>query len=515
MAQGLCRRWLAEHDPPSTSRSAHGVVTPHIDAVLAARLPAPQRDLIMSELLEALWTVRPLEPRVSLRVLHATSAHHLPRTRCALHRRLCAPPPDAAPPTRRMWNALLQSHAQARDWTLFDEAMRLSEAAHAINGADIYHYALLRLQYMRRPHDDIFQDVHAILKNMQDSGIKLNDATLARLLRALAVPVREARRHHARPASLERTTAPLLRIVQVLYEWLSDPSVSVRGTGAPYRESLAVIFELQLLICRVQHEALRHEARVAHEPCAPFPAASAVAPLAAELERMSPMLRSDNGCSESVCVDLAATGGDLVRAVALLDRWIAASTSPEHRRAQRRALVLVFSQACADARPRRLDMMLRVLELASNPVLWHGTERGSSPSTTLVRLWTRFIGAWTHSVGVRRGKHARRMMQTSALGWPLMDRALRALTRVSGQVPASRWSSLYHHPERCRALVSAATATTETTALQRLAKVHACFQALRVPPRTWRYAAAAEHAAAAVRAERLAAPEVPHSTLLS
>ncbi|WFD20328.1 hypothetical protein MCAP1_002572 [Malassezia caprae] len=446
--------------------------------VLHVPIGAPQRDMLLTALLRGIWAApHNLAGGTYARLLRRMRGVPLPHTRRAMHGHVCAGHlPDPA-----VWQALLRLHAQAHDWARMDEILRLGMEGGMLNAADEYHYTLLRLQHdPSAPHPHNSMDV--LLQHMQQSGLRLNDAMLVRLLHALVAPVRRAAAAHVSTERMAQKVAPVQRLVDAFFVWLCHHDALPL---AAFRRSLAHMLELELELLAAQHQAVMSEARRVHRPCSPFPPRTSLQKVQAKLALVSDTLRGDDGLLERVQIALDATSGRSREATAKLQAWIARDASDSARELQRRALVHIFSQACRHARPRRLVPMLHVLAAGTSADLWcpPAARTAAPPAATLVRLWTRFVGAWTHLIGVRRGRRTRERVAQTAMGWPLVARTLDLLTRTASQVPAA-WAPVWDHPERCRALV---TAARHAPSLSRaIARVDECLRTMQVPGRIHR-----------------------------
>jgi len=446
--------------------------------MLHVPIGAPQRDMLLTALLRGIWAVpHNLAPGTYVRLLRRMRGGTLPHTRRAMHGHVCAGHlPDPA-----VWQALLRLHAQAHDWARMDEMLRLGIESSMLSAADEYHYTLLRLQHdPSAPHPHNSMDV--LLQHMQQSGLRLNDAMLVRLLHALVVPVRRAAAAHVDTERMAQKVAPVQRLVDAFFVWLCHHDALPL---AAFRRSLAHMLELELELLSAQHQAVMSEARRAHRPCSPFPSRANLQKMRAKLALVSDTLRGDDGLLDRVQISMDATSGRSREATAKLQAWIARDASDNAREMQRRALVHIFSQACRHARPRRLVPMLHVLAAGASADLWRPptARAAAAPAVTLVRLWTRFVGAWTHLIGVRRGRRMRVRVAQTPMGWPLLARALDLLTRTASQVPAT-WAPVWDHPERCRALVTAAKHSPNPP--RAIARVDECLHTMQVPGRIQR-----------------------------
>ncbi|WFD28038.1 hypothetical protein MNAN1_003046 [Malassezia nana] len=452
------------------------------DALLRSLLRIPmeaiQCDRLVAALLEKLWaTSSPVALDTYQRLLRRLRAGILPYTLHLMHAHVCAGH-IAAP---AVWHALLRLYAQTRDWTRMDEMLQRGRQSGILNAADEYHYTLLRLQSdPGAPHPHNSMDV--LLKHMQQSGLRLNDAMLVRLLRALAAPVRHASLAHVGVERMAQRVAPVQSLVDAFFVWLCHHDTLPLTA---FRRSLAHLLELELQLLDAQHAAVMVEARRAHRPCSPFPPRTSLQKVRAKLAMVSDTLRGSDGLLKSVEIALHATSGQCREAAAQLQAWIARDASDGARARQRRALVHTFSQACRHARTRRLVPMLHVLAVGAEADLWRAPQSPSpsatQPATTLVRLWTRFVGAWTHLIGVRRGRRARIRIAQTPMGWSLLVRALHLLARTAEKVPAT-WAPVWSHPERCRALSMAAHHAPESLSCA-LERIHKCLRTMQVPDR--------------------------------
>ena len=482
-AQRVCAEVLEE--PETSAAAGAGWQDTLRRCALHVPIGAPQRDVLLTALLEGIWAApHPIGPGTYTRLLRRMRADPMPHTRRAMHGHVCAGHlPDTA-----VWQALLRLHAHAHDWARMDEMLRLGIESSILSAADGYHYTLLRLQHdPSAPHPRNSMDV--LLQHMQQSGVRLNDAMLVRLLHALAAPVRRAAAAHVGTERMAQKVAPVQRLVDAFFVWLCHHDALPL---AAFRRSLAHMLELELQLLAAQHQAVMSEARRAHRPCSPFPSRASLQKMRAKLALVSDTLGGDDGLLERVQIAMDATSGRSREAAAKLQAWIARDASDSARELQRRTLVLIFSQACRHARARRLAPMLDVLAAGVDADLWRAptTRTTGPPAATLVRLWTRFVGAWTHMIGVRRGRRTRARVAQAPMGWPLLARALDLLTRTAPHVPAT-WARVWDHPERCRAL---ATAVRHAPSPPRaVARVDECLRTLQVPariPRTFHQAVA-------------------------
>lgn len=499
-AREACEHWLTQASSAS-SVAQETLATPYhvlLRSILQARMGTTQRDILLSELLHVLWDEpHPLAftPQAYTRILRAAHAKHLPRTRRSIHRHLCSAfASDTSQPslsTIRMWRTLLRAHAQAHDWDLLDEALRTSAAAQATSLVDMYRYLLLRLQHA--PHSrDSHTEVNAILVQMRRSGTKLDDATLARLLHALAAPVRYALASHASSAELAMIIAPVQRMLDAFFEWLchhnpTSPSATKHTSLHIYQASIAELLELEMFLLSALHTSKAKDLHKLRKACAPFPRNASTERIRTKLALVAEALQGKEGRYDRVKISLDAMSGQFRDATTSLRAWMDRDASPAAVYAQRRALVTLFSQACRASRSRRLEPMLQTLALGSNPTLWEDRQGYVTGAPTLVRLWTRFIGAWVHGVAVRRGKRARMAAMHDPYGWPIMEQALPLLQVTASQIPGP-WTPVWDHPERCRALVAAIRSSPPSdTTSQRVKHMETCLEAMRVPPRIHRW----------------------------
>lgn len=471
LTQAYAQRLLEEAFHAGPSFSADALVR----HVLHLPMGAPQRDVLLATLLHPRGhTLPPMAQRTYTRLLRRMRADLFPHTLRAMHAHVCAghlPDPAA-------WQTLLRLHAQAHDWARMEEMLRLGSEGGVLSAADEYHYTLLRLQHdPSAPHPHNSMDV--LLQHMQQSGLRLNDAMLVRLLHALSAPVRRATSAHLGTERMAQKVAPVQRLVDAFFVWLCHHDALPL---AAFRHSLAHMLELELQLLAAQHQAVMSEARRAHRPCSPFPPRASLQKIRAKLVLVADTLRGEDGLLERVHIAMDATSGRSREATAKLQAWIARDASDSAREWQRRALVHIFSQACRHARPRRLVPMLHTLSTGAQADLWRlpTSRTASAPATTLVRLWTRYIGAWTHMIGVRRGRRTRVRVAQTPMGWPLLARALDVLTRTAAQVPAA-WAPVWDHPERCRALATAAQQSP--VPCRALARIEECLRTMQVPGR--------------------------------
>lgn len=478
-ARATCTELLAAHSP---TRLVAALA--HIGDACA-----PQRDLVLSELVRA---ARKPVPAVYAAALRAAPIHQLPRTRRAVHQQLCHALAEAPP--QGAWRALLHAHASVRDWARLDEALRMSARLCATTPLDVYRYTLVRLQH-DMPTTNVRAAINAVLAHMRADGARLDDALLARLVYALAVPVRRASAAHAATEELDAAAAPVQQMLHVFFVWLCRGSVPLTS----YRTSLVAMLELELYLVAAQHYAQITAARMARRPYVPRPPREATERVRAKLAVAASALRGTDGLYERVLVQLDALAGDVRSAMARLETWMAegkAAAAP----AQRHALVALFSHVCRGARAQRMRPMLHLLAMASRASLWRDEITASSAAAvrtaTLVRLWTRFLGAWTHAVGVRHSRSARTLAASAPHGWALASAALSELSSAAQRMPTAAWARVVDHPERCRTLAWVAVCAPGDRAAH-VAELCRCLEAVHAPPRAWRWSRAATHEASA------------------
>lgn len=456
--------------------------------VVSTRMSEQRRDALLAEMVEVLYERGiELDIRACVHVLREAHAVYVPQTRRALHRYLCASREEGAD-MRALWRALLRAHLQAGDWVLVEEALRTSVARGAATERDVYEYTLRRMRHAP-VHADPQMHAGELLRDMRASGAKLDDVTLAHLLHTLAIPVRRAHKAHAPPHEMADLVRPVRRVLNASFRWLRGDEQGVPVHMSQYRRALADMLELELFLAYAEYmSAKRHMRQAAWDVSDAAMPRIAVAPIRAKLRIARQACGEDDMRLRRVSLVLQASSGRWAHACQELRAWMERDSSARAAYEQRRVLVMLFSFACKHDRAVRLGHMHALLDMGASPTLWrHGDSY--APATTLVRLWLRFMAAWTHSVGVRCG-HAKRVQAArSRHGWALMARALRTLALTAEQVPTS-WSTVLDHPERCRALVRAARLAHAPDT-----PIEACLLAMRAPLRIWRWVrrAAAVH----------------------
>ena len=511
--------------------------TPHLPAggwadtlmrkvICTKNISTTRRDQLLSVLIHVLWRHNvPVDTHACWQALRWTHARYMPLTRRILHLYLLKHTPIIDAQTQSLWRAMLRSHVQTTDWHRVDETLHVGVALGALNELDVYHYTLRRLRHETctlDPHSNAAQ----VLSYMRQSGTKLDDSTLAQLMHTLVVPVRRAHRMQVSPDDMLGVTRPVRRILQTSFLWICGSGASrvhkdIQSDGVAldtsriplFRCALSEMLELELFLAYANHMAFvrharKHQQRFLRQPDPPVhvrytePIRRKVAAIRLALDRdrratIGSCERSkddpDHSTAPFIAMDiplvrlditLQASHGAWAQACDELRAWVARDTSAQAVYEQRRAIVTLFSFACKHGRLCRLYEMLEILIISEQGHLWCDGE-SMAPGATLVRLWLRFVGAWTHGVGVRCGMQRREEVALGPYGWMLMSRALDVLMRTAMRVPVS-WACVLDHPERCRALVrSAVTANGDVDV------IFASLKAMKAPSRVWRWA---EHA---------------------
>ena len=484
VAEALVRAGHARHLTREMAREicensmAHLDVKAFVHMTMEARMSWHRRDMLLCEMVRALLATDKMRVSTLLYILRASHAKYVPRTRDVLHAFL-QDQGDTSAHTRQLWRAVLRSHRVASEWHKVDDGLRTSVAKEDASELDVYHYTLHRLRFESQDNDK-YVKADDVLVHMRQSGTKLDDRTLVQLLHILMIPVYRAYRTHQRPRVVMDAVRPARRAMQATFRWLRGDGASPTRLGR-YRLSAAEILEFELFFAYVQHMCQRRYLFAPPaERCGMVPAEH-LAPLHAKLDVLCRAWGERDVRVKRLRIMLHASGGAWARACRDLEAWLADDASQDAAFEQRRLIVTMFGYACKHTRYERLESMAELLRISARCHLWRD---GASPApgATLVRLWLRFVAAWTKCVGVNCGHARRAHMARSRYGWELMSRALPHLTAMARciQIPCAR---VWDHPERCRSLVRAGRLAGAD-----LSVVDACLDAIEAPPRIRRWA---------------------------
>ncbi|WFD46908.1 hypothetical protein GLX27_001552 [Malassezia furfur] len=479
----LLHRERAHADAALAHDSMHARI---LHAVLSMKTGSVYRDVLLSELLGAMWTADAQLPD-DLLVLVAARAgvHGWQRTRARLHRYLAAhaTPHDPA----RVWRALLDAHALRHDWARVAHGLAVCAAREPPVPVDAYRYALLRLQH-ESPHE-LPAAMHRVLQQMQRDERMLDDSLLAELVYALGAPVRHAQASGVRGAPLVRTAASAHTMLDGLFDWLCTAGEAHR---TQYRVSLSTLLHVQLDTIEALYHAQTHRARTLHVPPRHTGA------MRRRVNAVRTALRGDDGLLDSLEIRLDGVCGEMDTALAHLTAWLAtAPPSPALARRQRRTVLALFATASRRPRTERLAALLQLMRIAtvygSDARLWHGVA-----GRTLPRLWARLLTLWAQD---KRPHAAAPDAAHAHASWPFLALALPVLAEAvqrTPHLPHRAWAAVVDEPHRCRAMVWAAcSALPREAAPTRMRELSDYFARLYAPARVYRWAHATEHDATA------------------
>lgn len=454
-------------DAPLSRDSLHGNM---LRALLTMKAGSVKRDVLVSEMLRAMWTNEvPLAPQVLAHVAVLSGVRGMQRTRALLHRHVLGHGADEA-----VWRALIDAHAMRGDWARVDEALAVVTERGMHFALDAYRYAFIRMQ-RDTPTAALPAAVHSMIQQMRDDGVTLDDAVLVELIRALVAPVQRAHAARATRAELVRLAAPAHALLDGFFRWLCALEEPARLR--PYRHGLAA-----LLLAQMDTVAAWQPARGTQ------PNSS----IHARLGRVAEVLRGPDGLYESVRIQIDAASGPMDAALARLSVWIASAPNADAARLQRKTVLALFSRACRMVPTRRLAVLLHLMRIASRPALWTGVA-----SKALPRLWQRLLHLWARSSPEQRLHTA-----STHTGWPALSIALPLLEGAAASVaaPQSSWAAVVDHPRRCRAMVWAACCAEPLGDTEsRLRQLDQLFVRLHAPPRVRRWAESAAHDAKSAR----------------
>ncbi|WFC94683.1 hypothetical protein MBRA1_001317 [Malassezia brasiliensis] len=457
-----------------------------LHAVLMMKTGSVHRDVLLSELLGAMWTAdAQLPDELLAHVAARAGVHGLQRTRARLHRYLVAQtkPHDST----RVWRALLDAHALRHDWARVAHGLAVCAARTPPVPVDAYRYAFLRLQH-ESPHK-LPAAMHRVLQQMQRDERMLDDTLLAELVYALGAPVRHAQASGVRGAALVRTAASVHTMLDGLFDWLCAAG---EAHCAQYRMSLSTLLHVQLDTIEALYHAQTHRARALHVP------ARHTGAMRRRVQAVRSALRGDDGLLDSLEIRLDGICGEMDTALAHLTAWLAASTpSAALARRQRRTVLALFATASRRPRAERLMALLQLLRIAtvygSAARLWHGVA-----GRTLPRLWARLLALWAQD---KQPRTAAPDAAHTGAGWPFLVLALPVLAEAmqrTPHLPHRTWAAVVDDPHRCRAMVWAAcSALPREAAPARMRELTDYFTRLHAPARVHRWACATEHDATA------------------
>ena len=483
-AQTLCASALQDTPVECASLPADGVHARTVQSVLRMKSGSVNRDVLLSELLRAVWAAdAELPAELLVQVAASCGVRGLQRTRALLHRRLLAHAPDDG---ERVWRAMLDAHALRHDWARVEHGLAACAAQGTPLPLDTYRYTLLRLQH--ESPNELPAALHHVLLQMRQDERLLNDALLAELVYALGAPVRHAQASRVRGAQLVRIAAPVHALIDGLFLWLSAREGAER---AQYRSSLSTLLHVQLDTVEALYDAQVYRARALHVPRRHTGA------IRRRLSQVRAALEGPDGLLESVDIRLDGVCGEMDAALSGLTAWL--SSAPPSRtlaQRQRRTVLALFATGSRLPRPQRLSVLLQLLCIStvygSAAQLWHGVA-----GRTLPRLWARLFAVWAH--GTRSTLHRIEAASTQA-GWPFLVAAFPVLLDAAQRtrhLPRRAWSAVLDDPHRCRAMVWAAcSAQPRADAETRMRMLQHYFQRLHAPPRVMRWAQATQHDAA-------------------
>ncbi|PKI83863.1 hypothetical protein MVES_002189 [Malassezia vespertilionis] len=451
-------------------------------------------DLLLSTMLDTMLdalrdTDASLSPDLFAHAAFLSGTRGMQRTRAWLHRRLTA---GCIPPSAKVWRALLDAHVLRQDWARVQHGLDVCSAQGTPLPLHTYTVAHVRAC---APSAEIPAALNAVLTRMRAQSATLTDPMLAQLVHTLAAPVHRAYAAHAPCNVVYSVASPVQSLLYVFFMWFSgagpappafdNETRGVNGTLLDsYPNATAAVIEVELGIAETLQAAYYAGARAERAPYATRRAPHSVTgPIRARLEEVQRALRAHRGLYEQLAVRLYALEGAHEKASALLREWLA-QTDPAQRRNQQRTVVARFAHVSRCPRRARLLPLLDLLHIATHaaPGVWggHGGAR------TLPRLCVRLLGAWANWAGHRDADIVRNA--STRHGWAFLDLLLAALVAASRTVPAPRvWAHMLDDPKRVRAIVwTACCAAPRRDAPERLARVQACFAALRVSPRTQR-----------------------------
>lgn len=471
MASDICKDSMAHLD-----------IKALVQMTLEARMSWHRRDMLLCEMVRALLEADKMRVSTLLYILRASHAKYVPRTRDLLHAYL-QDRDETSEHTRQLWRAVLRSHRVASEWNKVEEGLRASIEKDDASELDVYHYTLHRLRFESQDHDK-YSKADDVLVHMRQSGTKLDDKTLVQLLHILMIPVYRAYRTHQRQRVIMDAVRPARRAMQATFRWLRGDSANKTRLWH-YRASAAEIIEFELFFAYVQHMCRRrYTFAPPAERCGMVPAEH-LAPLHAKLDVLCRAWGNSDVRLRRLRIMLHASCGAWAHACRELEAWLEHDASQDAAFEQRRLIVTMFGFACKHTRYERLESMAELLRISARCHLWCDGD-SHAPGATLVRLWLRFVVAWTKCVGANCGLARRIDMARSRFGWELMSRALPNLTAMARciKIPYTR---VWDHPERCRSLVRAGRMAGAD-----LSVVDECLDAMDVPPRIrgWMHRAA-------------------------